>query len=77
MTKCQDVFLDHFARLGIFNKVLSLAGPPDEDLGAKAIEEKKSRRVRTLLSLHKELEPTACVCFPSSGKKYLYLFDFN
>ncbi|KAG5887757.1 E3 ubiquitin-protein ligase Ufd4 [Gonioctena quinquepunctata] len=29
MGKSQDVFLDHFARLGIFTKVLALAGPPE------------------------------------------------
>lgn len=29
MTKSQDVFLDHFARLGIFTKVQALAGPPE------------------------------------------------
>lgn len=29
MTKSQEVFLDHFARLGIFTKVQTLAGPPD------------------------------------------------
>lgn len=27
--KAQEVFLDHFARLGIFSKVLQLAGPPE------------------------------------------------
>lgn len=29
MVKAQDIFLDHFARLGIFSKVQALAGPPD------------------------------------------------
>jgi hypothetical protein len=29
MTKAQDIFLDHFARLGVFSKVLQLAGPQD------------------------------------------------
>ncbi|XP_074030515.1 ubiquitin fusion-degradation 4-like isoform X2 [Leptinotarsa decemlineata] len=29
MAKSQDLFLDHFARLGIFTKVLALAGPPE------------------------------------------------
>ncbi len=28
MDKCQDIFLEYFARLGVFGKVLSLAGPP-------------------------------------------------
>lgn len=27
MTKAQDIFLDHFARLGVFSKVSQLAGP--------------------------------------------------
>lgn len=31
MSKHQDYFLDHFARLGIFNKVLALSQPPDLD----------------------------------------------
>ena len=31
MTKSPQVFLDHFARLGVFNKVLGLAGPPPEE----------------------------------------------
>lgn len=29
MTKSQEIFLDHFARLGIFTKVQALAGPPE------------------------------------------------
>ncbi|XP_060532522.1 E3 ubiquitin-protein ligase Ufd4 isoform X2 [Cylas formicarius] len=29
MVKSQKIFLDHFARLGIFTKVQALAGPPD------------------------------------------------
>jgi len=28
MEKCEDIFLEYFARLGVFGKVLSLAGPP-------------------------------------------------
>lgn len=30
MSKAQNIFLDHFARLGIFSKVLALAGGPAE-----------------------------------------------
>nr|CAD7452850.1 unnamed protein product [Timema tahoe] len=30
MTKAQDIFLDHFARLGVFSKVQQLAGPLQE-----------------------------------------------
>lgn len=29
MSKAQDLFLDHFARLGIFSKVQALIGPND------------------------------------------------
>lgn len=29
MTKAQEIFLDHFARLGIFTKVQALGGPPE------------------------------------------------
>lgn len=29
MNKAQDIFLDHFARLGVFSKVLQLAGPQE------------------------------------------------
>lgn len=29
MIKAQDLFLDHFARLGIFSKVQALTGPND------------------------------------------------
>lgn len=29
MVKSQEIFLDHFARLGIFTKVQALAGPPE------------------------------------------------
>ena len=31
MSKDQEIFLDHFARLGVFNKVAGLAGPDDDD----------------------------------------------
>uniref|UniRef100_A0A2C9KAE0 E3 ubiquitin-protein ligase n=1 Tax=Biomphalaria glabrata TaxID=6526 RepID=A0A2C9KAE0_BIOGL len=42
--KCQDVFLEHFARLGLFSRVLALAGPaPQEEEGVKAKEEKVSQ----------------------------------
>lgn len=29
MSKAQDIFLDHFARLGVFSKVMQLAGPQE------------------------------------------------
>jgi len=31
MKKGRELFLDHFARLGLFGKVLSLAGPQEEE----------------------------------------------
>ncbi|XP_033735284.1 E3 ubiquitin-protein ligase HECTD1-like isoform X2 [Pecten maximus] len=40
MSKGQDIFLEHFARLGLFGRVLSLAGPMDEEEGATAKEDK-------------------------------------
>ncbi|KAK0043521.1 E3 ubiquitin-protein ligase HECTD1 isoform X5 [Biomphalaria pfeifferi] len=44
--KCQDVFLEHFARLGLFSRVLALAGPaPQEEEGVKAKEEKEEEEV--------------------------------
>lgn len=29
MAKAQEIFLDHFARLGVFSKVQALAGPAE------------------------------------------------
>jgi hypothetical protein len=37
MTKAQAIFLDHFARLGIFSKVLQLAGGQENGTMAKAV----------------------------------------
>lgn len=45
MTKAQDIFLDHFARLGVFSKVLQLAGPQD-------IQESQSNKRDDNVSLH-------------------------
>ncbi|CAH1173687.1 unnamed protein product [Phaedon cochleariae] len=36
MTKSQEVFLDHFARLGIFTKVQALGGPPESQENEEA-----------------------------------------
>ena len=50
MQKNPDTFLDHFARLGVFNMVNSLAGPPPEDEeeedGDDRISEKKVSPVK-------------------------------
>jgi len=41
MSKASDVFLEHFARLGVFSKVHALIGPtPEEEERAKVKEEK-------------------------------------
>lgn len=40
MNKGGSLFLDHFARLGLFGKVLNLSGPLDEDEGACAKDDK-------------------------------------
>ena len=40
MNKGGALFLDHFARLGLFGKVLSLAGPPENEDGATAKDDK-------------------------------------
>lgn len=40
MAKGQEIFLEHFARLGLFGRVLSLAGPMEEEDGAIAKEDK-------------------------------------
>ena len=39
MKKAQDIFLEHFARLGMFGRVLELAGPQENE--ATAINEEK------------------------------------
>lgn len=41
MQKHQDIFLDHFARLGVFNMVYSLAGPPPEEEQERTQQESK------------------------------------
>ncbi|BFZ12481.1 hypothetical protein BsWGS_15521 [Bradybaena similaris] len=42
MLKCQEVFLEHFARLGLFSRVLTLAGPQsNEEESSKSKDEKE------------------------------------
>jgi hypothetical protein len=41
MKKAQDIFLEHFARLGMFGRVQDLAGPLESE--ATAIKEEKVR----------------------------------
>ncbi|XP_023216677.1 E3 ubiquitin-protein ligase HECTD1-like [Centruroides sculpturatus] len=46
MTKGSDIFLEHFARLGVFSKVLALAGPPEtEDEKLKYKDESKEEEI--------------------------------
>lgn len=59
MVKAQDLFLDHFARLGIFSKVQALTGPNDvqenieenEATNEQGNSLKISQRVSVLLHL--------------------------
>lgn len=39
LTKCQDIFLDHFARLGVFCKVQQFIGP--ENVNAQQINSRQ------------------------------------
>ena len=62
MVKCQETFLEHFARLGLFSRVHHLAGPlPHEESGAKPKGEKAKvlrehkRFIQRLLLLHSQL----------------------
>ncbi|XP_052130677.1 E3 ubiquitin-protein ligase HECTD1 isoform X3 [Frankliniella occidentalis] len=48
MEKAQDAFLDHFARLGVFSKVLALVGPRDgQDPIVTAVKEEEESEVDT------------------------------
>lgn len=51
LIKCQDTFLDHFARLGVFCKVQQLIGP-DNNLEKDDIQPADPRQVYNLYSLH-------------------------
>ena len=43
MAKCQETFLDHFARFGVFQMVHSLAGPPPQDEMSMRDDDQKVR----------------------------------
>lgn len=50
MEKARSIFLEHFARLGLFARVAALAGPmAQEEEGAKAKEEKVTHPPPSLL----------------------------
>lgn len=54
MLKCQEVFLEHFARLGLFSRVLTLAGPQsNEEEGSKSKDE-KVRNVQLFVNIKRE-----------------------
>ncbi|GFR88010.1 E3 ubiquitin-protein ligase HECTD1 [Elysia marginata] len=57
MLKCQETFLEHFARLGLFSRVHQLAGPlPQEESGAKPKGEKGKEEEEVSLSDATEIE---------------------
>ncbi|RUS87649.1 hypothetical protein EGW08_004572 [Elysia chlorotica] len=57
MLKCQETFLEHFARLGLFSRVHQLAGPlPQEEGGAKPKGEKGKEEEEVCLSDATEIE---------------------
>lgn len=41
----QEIFLEHFGRLGLFGRVLSIAGPIEEQEGAISMDEKVEIKV--------------------------------
>ncbi|KAK7791453.1 hypothetical protein R5R35_010932 [Gryllus longicercus] len=82
MSKAQDIFLDHFARLGVFSKVLQLAGPRDEhqnNLIRKEEQSEENEGQESLLEDAKEmLQGKAyhwrdwCLC---RGRDCLYIWS--
>nr|CAD7405775.1 unnamed protein product [Timema poppensis] len=85
MTKAQDIFLDHFARLGVFSKVQQLAGPLQE-IPVATQDSKKDDNVsfkltfdKTHLEDAKEMSPGKayhwrdwCLC---RGRDCLYVWS--
>ena len=59
MNKGGALFLDHFARLGLFGKVLSLAGPLENEDGATA----KDDKVKSIATEGKKLLSRGEFCF--------------
>lgn len=84
MTKAQDIFLDHFARLGVFSKVLQLAGPqetstPLSEAAAQSKKDDDEGEPETLLDDAKEMLPGKayhwrdwCLC---RGRDCLYIWS--
>ena len=50
----QEIFLEHFGRLGLFGRVQSLAGPVEEQEGAIALDEKVSDKFPCFSEVFKE-----------------------
>jgi len=80
MTKAQDIFLDHFARLGVFSKVLQLAGPQDtQELQSNKKDDSEESEQEPLLDDAKEMLPGKayhwrdwCIC---RGRDCLYIWS--
>ncbi|XP_069704389.1 E3 ubiquitin-protein ligase HECTD1 isoform X7 [Periplaneta americana] len=80
MTKAQEIFLDHFARLGVFSKVLQLAGPQDtQEAQSNKKDENEESEQEPLLDDAKEMLPGKayhwrdwCIC---RGRDCLYIWS--
>ncbi|XP_021929507.1 E3 ubiquitin-protein ligase HECTD1 isoform X4 [Zootermopsis nevadensis] len=79
MTKAQDIFLDHFARLGVFSKVLQLAGPQDTQELQRSKNENEENEQEPLLDDAREMLPGKayhwrdwCIC---RGRDCLYIWS--
>lgn len=58
MSKSQEIFLDHFARLGIFTKVQALAGPPEPQEPEETEPPQEGK-----FNMHLRKYPTDCAIF--------------
>ncbi|PNF13828.1 hypothetical protein B7P43_G12448, partial [Cryptotermes secundus] len=80
MTKAQDIFLDHFARLGVFSKVLQLAGPQDsQESQSNKKDENEENEQEPLLDDANDMLPGKayhwrdwCIC---RGRDCLYIWS--
>ncbi|XP_054264078.1 E3 ubiquitin-protein ligase HECTD1-like [Macrosteles quadrilineatus] len=80
MTKAKDIFLDHFARLGVFSKVLQLAGPQESSINeTQSICKKDDMEQCELMEDTKEMLPGKayhwrdwCLC---RGRDCLYVWS--
>lgn len=52
MKKAEDIFLEHFARLGMFGRVLDLAGPQESEAAAIK-EEKVNHKIKLEQNTHR------------------------